>query len=222
MRRQITIDINAALSGRINMCVRVAKTCTHMRIKALRKLQIPAMRIFIADVDIHICHRMIADAILGMAPVVVRCNIQSLAKIMRNTDLPRVAGLRLKVRIAIYRCIELIRRRGQEILGISYIGMRPRCNIIAKAHTRTRMTAESRITVVADAADELECRRDVPLILQIDGTIHEGSPVNAHSSSVPNRRIIIRKIHASCQEMIAETLIILVTELPAVDVHLVA
>ena len=89
-----------------------------MRVNALRELQRPAMGILIADIDVHVCHRMVTDTILRVALEVARRKTEPLAKVTGNTDLLRVAGLGLEVWIAVSRCIKLIRRRRNEVRAV--------------------------------------------------------------------------------------------------------
>ena len=77
--------------------------------------------------------------------------------------------------------------------------MRHRINIVAKADTRAVVAPKCRITVMTNACREFQRRKDVPLILQIEGAIDERTIINTHNAAVLDRRIILCEFKAHCQ-----------------------
>ena len=77
--------------------------------------------------------------------------------------------------------------------------MRHRINVVAKADARAVVASESRVAVMADACREFQRRKDIPLILQIEGAVDERTIINTHNAAVLDRRIILCEFKARCQ-----------------------
>ena len=92
--------------------------------------------------------------------------------------------------------------------------MRHRINIVAKADTRAVVAPKCRITVMTNACREFQRRKDVPLILQIEGAIDERTIIDAHSTTVLDCRIILCELETRRQQMITELLVKLVAKSP--------
>ena len=179
------------------------------------------MCIFIPDVNILICHRMVANTVLRM-PFKVTCReTEASAKVTGNTDLLRVTGFRLEICISIRRRIKLVRCRRDKVFTVRNISVRQRIDVVAEADARTVVTAECRVAVMTNACCKFQRRKNTPLILQVEGTVQNRAVINAHSTTIPNCRIIFRKLKARGQQMITELLVKLIAEFPRPNAEII-
>ena len=179
------------------------------------------MRVLIPNIDILIGHGMVTDSVLRMALEIARRKAESSAEVMCNADFLRIARLRFELCIPIGRRIELIGCRRDKIFTIRNISMRHRINVIPKADARTVVAAECRVAVMTNACRELQCGNDTPLILKVEGAVQKSTITDTYSAAVLDRRIILRKLKARCQQVITKLLVKLVAKSPCLNVKII-